>query len=147
MKKFCQFCVFCILWFHYILKSVPLGCVKYLKVFYKGDHVTIKTETIPLVWSRVFKMKNGETCIDKLPMVGKALVHLKKEKKAHSAGGKFKFTRNYFEEQRQIKYPNKKGHIENNSGFGTPVTELYRKVTEKRVQGSLLGCETQTVED
>lgn len=34
----------------------------------------------------------------KLPMVGKALVHPKKGKKAHSAGGKFKFTRNYSEE-------------------------------------------------
>lgn len=31
----------------------------------------------------------------KLPMVGKVLVHPKKGKKA---GGKFKFTRNYFEE-------------------------------------------------
>lgn len=84
----------------------------------------------------------------KLPMVGKTLVHLKKRKKAHSTGGKkHKFKRNYFEEQRQIRYPIKKGHIENNSGFGTPVTELYRKVTERRVPGSLLGCETQTVED
>lgn len=114
------------LWLYCILKSVPLGCVKYLKVFYKGDRVTIKTEAIPLVWLWVFKMKNEETCIYKLPMVGKALVHLKKRRPT-LLGENTSSQETISKNRDRLDTRSKKGHIENNSGFGTPMTELYRE--------------------